>query len=107
MATSKTVKELNCELADTLVEEGRTDPNSVYAGMLRKSAVFASLSCSPAYQIADRDVNHACWRRSAARAFSLKMAMTSNSSTYLSYSARSSTERLPWLAFSASWSSRD
>lgn len=32
MATPKTVQELNCELADKLAEEGRTDPNSVYAG---------------------------------------------------------------------------
>jgi hypothetical protein len=32
MATSKTVQELNCELADKLAEGGRTDPNSVYVG---------------------------------------------------------------------------
>ncbi|HVA47878.1 MAG TPA: hypothetical protein VNH11_16030 [Pirellulales bacterium] len=32
MAISKTVQELNRELADKLAEEGRIDPNSVYAG---------------------------------------------------------------------------
>ena len=32
MSTSKTVQELNRELAQTLVEEGRNNPQSVYAG---------------------------------------------------------------------------
>lgn len=32
MATSKTVHDLNRELADTLAEEGRCDPSSAYAG---------------------------------------------------------------------------
>ncbi len=32
MSTSKTVQELNRELAKKLIEEGRTNPQSVYAG---------------------------------------------------------------------------
>ncbi|MGH7140944.1 MAG: hypothetical protein ACREHD_34875 [Pirellulales bacterium] len=32
MATSKTIQDLNRELADKLAEEGRRDPNSAYAG---------------------------------------------------------------------------
>ena len=32
MATSKTVQELNRELADKLADEGRGNPQSVYAG---------------------------------------------------------------------------
>ncbi len=34
MSTSKTVQELNRELARQLVEEGRTNPHSVYAGKM-------------------------------------------------------------------------
>lgn len=32
MATSKTIQDLNRELADKLAEEGRNDPQSPYAG---------------------------------------------------------------------------
>jgi hypothetical protein len=32
MSTSKTVQELNRDLAQKLIEEGRTNPNSVYMG---------------------------------------------------------------------------
>lgn len=34
MATSRTIQDMNRELADKLAEEGRRDPSSIYAGKL-------------------------------------------------------------------------